>query len=354
MAEAFRQARRGLYTTDPNPRVGCVIARDGAIVGRGWHRAAGQAHAEVLALAEAGDLARGATAYVTLEPCSHHGRTPPCSDALVGAGVARVVMADKDPNPLVDGCRPLAEAGITCESGLMADAAQALNPGFLSRMRSGRPWVRVKLATSLDGRTALGNGASRWITGPAARSDVQHWRARSSAVMTGIGTLLADDPALDLRLEGSQRQPLRVVCDSRWRTPAAARTLALPGLVLIAGLQGLEPPAALADSGAELLPLPASGGRLDLHALLNELGQRGVNELQVEAGATLCGALLEAGLVDEILLYQAASLLGDQARPAFVLPALQSMDTRPRLRIEDCRMLGEDLRLTLRPQRGTA
>lgn len=350
MAEAFRLARLGLHTTDPNPRVGCVIARDGVMVGSGWHRAAGEAHAEVLALAVAGERARGATAYVTLEPCSHHGRTPPCTGALLAAGVTRVVMPGADPNPRVSGRAVLEAAGVRCDSGLMVAEAEALNPGFFSRMRRGRPWLRVKLATSMDGRTALGNGDSRWITGEPARQDVQQWRARASAILTGIGTLLADDPALDVRLAGVTRQPLRVICDSRWRTPAAARTLSLPGRVLIAGLEDVASPQALLESGAELLALPGRAGRVDLVALVAALAGREINELQVEAGPRLCGALLEAELVDELLLYQAPCLLGDQARPAFLLAALDSMQGRHALQLLDSRMVGDDLRLRLRPQ----
>lgn len=350
MAEALRLAERGMHGTDPNPRVGCVIGRDGEILGRGWHRAAGGDHAEVFALAEAGSRAAGATAYVTMEPCSHQGRTPPCTEALVRAGIARVVMAMADPNPRVDGSAALAAAGIACEEGLMAEEAAALNPGFHSRMLRGRPWFRVKLAQSLDGRTALADGSSKWISSPAAREDVQLWRARSSALLTGIGTVLADDPMLDVRLDGATRQPLRVICDSRWRTPPKARTLSLPGQVLIAGLARFTPPTALAASGAELLPLPEHKGQVDLHALATELARREVNEVQVEAGAILCGALLDARLVDEILVYQAPCLLGGGARPAFETRPLALMEQRIALRLQEVRQLGPDLRLRAQPQ----
>lgn len=352
MATALQLARKGLFSADPNPRVGCVLARDDQVVGAGWHRAAGEPHAEVIALQAAGTRARGATAFVTLEPCSHHGRTPPCATALAEAGVTEVVAAMVDPNPDVDGAgmRILAEAGVACRTGLMANAARDLNRGFISRMQSGRPWVRIKLAQSLDGATALANGVSQWISGPAARRDVQHWRARASAIITGIGTVLADDPAMDVRLPDARRQPLRVILDSQWRTPPGARILDRAGEVLIAGLAEHTPPEDLRNSDAELLPLPARNGRVDLEALLHALAGREINEVHVEAGPRLCGALLQARLVDEILLYQAPCLLGEGARSAFAFGPLKRMEGRPEFRFLEARRVGADLRLRLQPQ----
>jgi diaminohydroxyphosphoribosylaminopyrimidine deaminase/5-amino-6-(5-phosphoribosylamino)uracil reductase len=350
MLQAIELAERGLYTTDPNPRVGCVIVNDGEIVGSGWHRRAGEPHAEVHALEQAGELARGATVYLTLEPCSHHGRTPPCAEALLEAGPARVVVAGADPNPRVNGrgMALLEAAGITLQTGLEKDRAEALNPGFLNRMRRGRPWLRLKVAASLDGRTALANGQSKWISGEASRADVQHWRARSSAVLTGIGTILADDPRLDQRLEGVQGQPARVVLDSRLRTPVTARTLSLPGRVLILGA-GMEGAQALEAAGATVERMAAGPGGLDLDAVMDRLGQLEMNEVLVEAGATLAGAFLAAGLVDELLLYLAPCLLGDQGRGMFALGQLTRLSERVQLRILDETRVGEDLRLIMRP-----
>ncbi|MCB1864739.1 MAG: bifunctional diaminohydroxyphosphoribosylaminopyrimidine deaminase/5-amino-6-(5-phosphoribosylamino)uracil reductase RibD [Chromatiales bacterium] len=355
MARAIRLASRGLYSTDPNPRVGCVILRDGEIVGEGWHERAGGPHAEVLALAAAGSRARGATAVVTLEPCSHHGRTPPCAEALLAAGVARVVAATVDPNPAVSGrgLEQLRDAGVEVEVGLLANEAGALNPGFMKRMRSGRPYVRMKLAMTLDGRTALAAGESRWITGPAARADVQRLRGRASAILTGVNTVLADDPSLDVRasecaVNGVIRQPLRVIADSTGRTPAAARTLGLPGSVLIATrATGAE---ALRQSGvdAPLEVCAERGGRVDLADLLDRLGRRGINELHVEAGATLAGALLADRLADEIVLYVAPALLGSGARGLVDLEVAKMSD-RVELRTIDSRSVGDDWRITLMP-----
>jgi diaminohydroxyphosphoribosylaminopyrimidine deaminase/5-amino-6-(5-phosphoribosylamino)uracil reductase len=329
-----------------------VIVRDGAVVGEGWHARAGEPHAEVHALQHAGARARGATAYVSLEPCCHHGRTPPCSDALIAAGVARVVAAMPDPNPKVagEGAAQLRAAGIEVEIGLMESAARALNPGFASRMTRGRPWLRLKLAASLDGRTALADGASRWITGPAARRDVQHWRARSSAILTGIGTALADDPSLTVRELDIGRQPARVVVDSRLRLPAGARLLGLPGQVIVAA--AADDPgrrAALRATGAEVLNLPDGRGGVDLTALMAALAQRDMNEVLVEAGERLSGALLAAGLVDELLLYLAPHALGSDARGLFAFPALTRMDQRIGLNIVETRMIGPDLRILARP-----
>lgn len=351
MAHALRLAEQGLYTTQPNPRVGCVIAHGGEVVGAGFHVRAGGPHAEVHALREAGERARGATAYVTLEPCAHHGRTPPCADALVAAGVARVVVAAEDPFPQVAGrgIARLRAAGIAVEAGLMREAARELNLGFFSRIERGRPWLRLKLAMSLDGRTALAGGESKWITGEAARADVQRWRARSSAILTGSGTVLADDPRLTVRLpEGeSFAPPLRVVLDRGLRTPAGSHVLdgAAPTLLLHAAAAA----AGAHHEAAERDVLPERDGGLDLHAALGLLAGRGCSEVHVEAGPTLCGALFAAGLVDELLLYVAPLLLGDTARPLLRLPPLADMAARWRLETLDRRMLGEDLRLRLRP-----
>ncbi|MDX1460756.1 MAG: bifunctional diaminohydroxyphosphoribosylaminopyrimidine deaminase/5-amino-6-(5-phosphoribosylamino)uracil reductase RibD [Xanthomonadales bacterium] len=347
MSRAFELARLGLYTTDPNPRVGCVLAREGAIVGEGWHRRAGGRHAEVHALEKAGDAAQGATAYVTLEPCSISGRTGPCTEALIEARVSRVIAAVRDPNPRVDGSglARLREAGIAVSQGLEQSSATVLNPGFTMRMRHGRPWVRVKLALSLDGRSALSSGVSQWITGPESRADVQHWRARSSAVLTGIGTLLADDPSLNVRLDAVQRQPARIIVDSRWRTPPTARTMALPGKVIVAGREDLPIPSEL-KKVAECLPVGAStDGNVCLRALMKELAAREINELQVEAGATLAGGFLHAELMDELLIYQAPLILGSGARGAFDTPLLKSMSDRYELNCADRAPLGDDLRI---------
>lgn len=362
MARALELAARGLTTAQPNPRVGCVLAARGRIVGEGWHRRAGEAHAEVIALGAAGTQAAGATAYVTLEPCNHHGRTPPCVDALLAARVARVVYALADPNPHVTGggAGRLEAAGVAVEAGLLAEQAAELNVGFLKRATLGRPWVRVKIAASLDGRTALANGASRWISGAAAREDVQHWRARSSAVLTGAGTVLADDPRLDVRLpaeEGSERrQPLRVVLDSSLRTPPEARLFTVPGDVLIlTALPASDPSweprcAALAAHGAQIETLPAVAGRVPLPSVLDRLGELEVNELQVEAGPTLAGRLVEEGLVDELLLYLAPRLLGPAARPLLGLPEPASIDAAPAFSIIESEQVGDDLRVRLRPR----
>jgi len=361
MQRALELAARGLATTHPNPRVGCVIARGGRVVGEGWHVRAGEPHAEVVALAAAGAQAAGATAYVTLEPCSHQGRTPPCVDALLAARIARVVYCVADPNPLVDGrgAARLEGAGVAVEAGLLADEATELNVGFIKRMRTGRPWVRVKLAMSLDGRTALANGASRWVSGEAARADVQRWRARSAAILTGVGTVLADDPRLDVRESASGQgagQPLRVVLDSALRTPPAARILAPPGETLIitavaAGEPRWEPLcAALAARGARIETLPATGARVPLPAVLDRLGELELNELQVEAGPTLAGELLRQELCDELLLYVAPKLFGPAARPLLVLPEPATPAAAPALTIAEVVPMGDDLRLRLRPR----
>ena len=350
MARALRLAELGLYSTAPNPRVGCVIVKDGRRVGEGWHRVAGEAHAEIHALNAAGDLARGATAYVTLEPCSHYGRTPPCAEALIAAGVARVVSAMQDPNPQVAGrgIVRLATAGVRAESGLLESAAKELNIGFVSRMSRGRPWVRLKLASSLDGKTALENGASQWITGAEARQDGHRWRARACAILSGIGTVRDDDPQLNVRGVETMRQPLKVVVDSRLETPLDARLLS-EGLALLATANAdVEKTAALHARGAQVLCLPNAAGKVDLHALMQELARREINELHVEGGSRLSGALLNAGLVDEILMYLAPCLIGASARGLFDLPALQSLEGRCRLVFHDVRMVGADLRVLTR------
>lgn len=359
MALALRLAERGLFTTSPNPRVGCVLVKDGKVVGEGWHERVGEPHAEVHALRVAGKQAQGATAYVTLEPCSHHGRTPPCADALIAAGVKRVVAAMQDPNPLVagQGLQKLRAAGIEVECGLMEAAARELNIGFVARMSRGMPWVRSKIAASLDGRTALNNGVSKWITGEAARRDVQHWRARSCAVLTGIGTVLADDPQLNVRgtprlirggWEGLPlRQPLRVILDSHLRMPPTARILAGGALVYTVSADAAKC-AALQQKGAEVVQLSGTNGQVDLPAVMLDLAQRSCNEVLVEAGRMLNGALLKAGLVDELVLYLAPQLLGDAARGMADLGELTQLQQRVDLQWQDVRQVGGDLRVVAR------
>lgn len=365
MARALELARRGLYTADPNPRVGCVLVRAGEVVGEGWHRRAGEAHAEAAALEQAGERARGATAYVTLEPCCHQGRTPPCTRSLIDSGVARVVAATVDPDPRVagQGLAALRSAGITADCGLLEAQAEALNPGFVMRHRAGRPLVRCKLAMTLDGRTAAASGESRWITGEAARRDVQRLRARSSAVMVGIGTVLSDDPALTVRPEVLNpaeaghspvewRQPLRIVLDSRLRLPVDARLLALSGPVLIAtAAQDTDKAVALRDAGAEVRRFAGPRGRVDPAALLAYLAGRQVNEVLLEAGAVLSGTMLETGLVDELVIYTAPKLLGDRGRGLFALPAVGGLAEAIRLDIQDIRAVGEDWRIVAKPTR---
>lgn len=352
MAHALRLAERGLATTQPNPRVGCVIARGETVLGSGWHARAGEPHAEVFALREAGASARGATAYVTLEPCAHHGRTPPCADALIAAGVARVVVAHEDPFDQVDGAgiEKLRAAGIGVQVGLMRDAAHELNIGFFSRIQRGRPWVRVKLAMSLDGRTALADGTSKWITGEAARADVQRWRARSSAILSASGTVLADDPQLTVRLHDAPDvvPPLRAIVDTTLRTPAGARVLDGNAPTLVFHAADAKVPAHLADVARAAVRRDDHGG-LDLRAVLHELARHDVNEVHVEAGPVLCGALFAAGLADELLVYVAPVLLGSSGRPMLHLPPLDDMASRWRLHTVDRRQVGDDMRLQLRP-----
>ena len=352
MARAIQLAARGLYTTDPNPRVGCVIVKNGQVIGEGWHVRAGEAHAEIHALQQAGEQAQAATAYVSLEPCCHHGKTPPCSDALIAAQVARVVVAMQDPNPRVagNGMRQLQAAGIQVELGLLEAQAKALNPGFIQRMQMRRPYVRNKLAMSLDGRTAMADGESKWITGDAARQDVQRLRARSSAIMTGVGTVLADDPALTVRLADTERQPLRVIIDSNLSTPLTARLLKEPGETLIMTVNS-DPDlqASLRDAGAEVVQIGNAGQDVDLKLVLANLAERNINEVLLETGATLRGAMLEAQLINEMVFYMAPLLMGDAARGLYRLPQLQQMADRIELDIQDVRPVGKDLRITATP-----
>ncbi len=351
MARAMQLAERGLWTTSPNPRVGCVLVRDGEIVGEGWHEKAGQAHAEVRALQAAGDRAKGATAYVTLEPCCHHGRTPPCAEALIAAGLVRVVAAMTDPNPLVagQGLALLQAAGMATANGLLENEARELNIGFVSRMTRGRPWLRLKAAASLDGKTALNNGASQWITGPDARRDGHAWRARACAVLTGIGTVRDDDPQLSVRDVATNRQPLRVIVDSRLEISPAARILQGEPVLIVGAMENAEKMAQLRSAGHCVEILNNSAGKVDLKALLELLARRGINEVHAEAGFKLNGSLLREGLVDELLLYLAPCLIGHAANGLFNLPELTALDGKQRLQIRDLRQVGVDIRVIARP-----
>ena len=350
MAQALRLAARGLNTTTPNPRVGCVLVRDGLCVGEGWHEKAGAAHAEVGALQAAGAAAQGATAYVTLEPCCHFGRTPPCADALIAAGVARVVAAMRDPNPQVagQGLAKLQAAGIEVTAGLMEAEARELNIGFVARMTRGLPWVRLKIAMSLDGRTALNNGVSQWITGAEARRDAHAWRARSCAVLTGIGTVRDDDPRLTVRDVETTRQPLRVVVDGWLEIQPGARIFEDGSVLVFSSVNDDNRIDRLRQRGAEVICLRDGTGKVDLGGMFRELAARGINEILVEAGARLNGALLRERCVDELLIYQAPLLLGDQARGVAALPELTDMAGRRELDIFETRRIGPDLRLRAR------
>jgi diaminohydroxyphosphoribosylaminopyrimidine deaminase/5-amino-6-(5-phosphoribosylamino)uracil reductase len=353
MARALRLARHGLYTAHPNPRVGCVLVKNDSIIGEGWHRKTGEAHAEVNALANSNGDASGATAYVTLEPCSHHGKTPPCSSALIDAGVAEVVIAMVDPHPKVSGSgiAALEAAGIKVRSGLMSADALRLNEGFCSRVSRARPWVRLKVAASLDGCTSMANGESQWITGKAARADVQRLRAASGAIMVGIGTVLADDPSLTVRDDSfgnDGRQPLRVVLDSELRMPSTARMLGLPGDTVVFCQHDKER-AALERSGAKVSVVTGSGGKLDLAAVLEQLAGLEINDLLVEAGQILAGSLLMAGLVDELVIYQAPHIMGSETRGMFATPNWQELQQKLALNVIDVRQVGVDSRITLRP-----
>ncbi|MEI8034153.1 MAG: bifunctional diaminohydroxyphosphoribosylaminopyrimidine deaminase/5-amino-6-(5-phosphoribosylamino)uracil reductase RibD [Betaproteobacteria bacterium] len=350
MILALDLANRGLYTTTPNPRVGCVLLKQGQLVGQGWHERAGQAHAEVNALREAGQQARGATAYVSLEPCSHQGKTGPCCEALIQAGVVKVVVAMQDPNPLVagQGLQRLREAGIEVEVGLMNAQAQALNLGFISRMRRARPWVRVKVAASLDGKTALLNGQSQWITGPEARADTHHWRARACAILTGIGTVNADDPQLNVRAVNTTRQPFRVVVDSHLRILPKAQLLA-EGTWVVSAIQDAVKMKTLEARGAKVCCIPNKHGQVDLEGLMIHLAAAGgVNELHVEAGAQLNGALLAAGLIDELLIYWAPTVIGHKAQGMFDFPELTVLSNQHRFKRVEFSAVGEDIRIVLR------
>ncbi len=351
MARALRLAERGAWTTRPNPMVGCVIAQGFDVVGEGWHQRKGEAHAEVFAIAAAGDRAKGATAYVTLEPCAHTGSTGPCAEALIAAGVSRVVCAMRDPFPEVDGAgiERLRAAGIEVQVGLMDAQARELNRGFLSRIVRGRPWLRVKLAASLDGRSALASGDSKWISSEASRLDVQRWRARSGALLTGAGTVLMDDPQLTVRMPDGVDvvPPLRVVLDPGLATVARGRVREGDAPTLYLHAPDAKPPRTL---DADHVAVPVQGGLFDLRAVLRLLADRGINEVQLEAGATLAGSFLSAGLVDELLLYIAPVLLGERARPLFDGLHIDEMTERLRLKVVDTRHIGEDLRLLLRPE----
>lgn len=361
MARALQLARAGMYSTSPNPRVGCVLVKNDHIIGEGWHQKAGEAHAEINALAAAGTDAHGATAYVTLEPCSHHGKTPPCAHALVEAGIARVVYALQDPNPEVagKGIAYLKAAGIAVSGPILEEEAAELNIGFNQRMRVGKPWVFAKIASSIDGRTAMQSGESQWITGAAARADVQKLRARSCAIVTGIGTVLQDNPALTVRDEHLQvaglplRQPLRVIVDSHLQTPITAKILHEPGHCLLAYANGETPAAkskiaALLQQGVELIKLPNANGKVNLQALILELAARQCNEIMVESGASLQGALLREQLLDELYIYMAPVMLGSNARPLAMLP-FDNMSQQLRLQIKEIRQIGDDIRWQVKP-----
>jgi diaminohydroxyphosphoribosylaminopyrimidine deaminase/5-amino-6-(5-phosphoribosylamino)uracil reductase len=350
MARALRLAERGLFTTTPNPRVGSVVVRDGEVVGEGFHERAGEAHAEVNALRAAGARAEGATAYVTLEPCVHHGRTPPCVEALLAAKVKRVVVAMGDPNPKVSGrgFDALCAAGVEVASGLLEDEARELNVGFVARMTRGRPWVRLKVAATLDARTALASGESQWITGEAARRDGHRWRARACAILTGIGTVRDDDPRLTVRDVETPRQPLRVLVDSRLEVPLTARLLDGGNLLVAAAIEDRAKAARLRDRGAEVVVLPNAAGKVELEDLVRELGRRALNEVHVEAGFKLNGSLVAAGVVDELLVYIAPKMLGETARGMFNLPGVERLADARRLRLTDVTRIGEDVRLLAR------
>lgn len=357
MARTIQLAAKGLYTTQPNPRVGCVIVSNGEIVGEGFHQQAGGPHAEVHALEQAGLKAKNATAYVSLEPCSHQGKTPPCADALIIAGVSRVVCAMQDPNPLVagQGIKKLQDAGISVDCGILQSEAEALNPGFIKRMKSAMPFVRVKLAMSLDGRTAMASGESKWITGAAARADVQRLRARSSVVLTGSGTVLADDPSMNVRASAKDlgcltepHQPLRAIVDSQLKISTESKILKLPGDCIV--YTTVDEQQAKKFTPAQVVILPSAADKVDLVKMLQHLTELQVNEVHVEAGSELCGALLELHLVDEIVIYMAPHLMGDSAKGLFHLPGLELMAQRINLHIKDIRQIGKDWRITVLPQ----
>jgi len=362
MAQAIKLAHKGRYSCHPNPRVGCLLVQNGSVVGEGFHQRAGEPHAEPIALSVAGDRAQGATAYVTLEPCSHYGRTPPCADALIQSGVSRVVVAMRDPNPRVagSGVERLRQAGIEVHIGLLEPEARALNPGFIKRMKYGLPFVRCKLAMSLDGRTAMASGESKWITSDAARRDVHRLRALSSAVMTGVDTVIADDASLNVRLTAAELgvvgldrdppSPQRVVLDSRLRMPLHSKMLSLPGQTTIFCLEGgPERRCALEAAGAAVVSMPEDNGQVELQAVMRYLAQQEINEILLEAGPRLAGSLLQVGLLDELVIYMAPHLMGDSGRGLFHLPDLVQMQDRIELKIADIRAVGRDWRITAMP-----
>ena len=351
MPRALQLAEQGLYTTMPNPRVGCVIVKDGAVVGEGAHLKAGEPHAEILALHQAGEHASGATAYITLEPCSHTGRTPPCSQAMIDAGIIKVIAAIQDPNPLVagSGLAHLQAHGIETVSGLMQAQAEALNPGFISRMSRGFPYVRSKIAASLDGKTALNNGVSQWITSEPARLDVQHWRARSCAILTGIGTILADNPSMTVRDLQINRQPLKVIVDSQLKIPIDAKILQGGNAIIAFAQQNSQKEAQLLAAGAAVICIPNNEGKVCLKTLLSHLAHMQINEVLVEAGEGLNGALLAQHLIDELLVYYAPKLMGGGAKSMFAMPILTSMSQAIDLTIIDLRQVGVDIRLRAKP-----
>jgi len=353
MSQALQLAGKGMHSTAPNPRVGCVIINDNKVVGEGYHVKAGEPHAEIIALEQAGEYAQGATVYVTLEPCCHTGKTPPCTDALIEAGVKKVVAAQRDPHHRVagQGFAALEAAGIEVKEGLLQAQAAQLNPGFIKRMQHGMPFVRIKLASSLDGRTAMASGESKWITGESARHDVQHWRARSSAILTGVGTILADDPALNTRLDDtSTHQAVRVILDTQLRTPVDAKLFQHKGNVIImTAVADVEQRALFNKHDVEFITCPSSENGVDLQFVLTQLASLEINEVHVECGATLAGSFLQHDLVDEIVLYLAPKLMGDVARGLFHLPELETMADSIKLQIQDVRQFGDDIRLIVAP-----
>ena len=352
MARALKLAEKGLYSADPNPRVGCVVVKDDAIVGEAWHEKAGLPHAEVLALRQAGHAARGASVYVNLEPCCHQGRTPPCTGFLIDSGVKRVVAATEDPNPQVagGGIENLRNVGIDVDVGIMRQEAEALNRGFFHRIKNGRPWVVLKVAASMDGRTAMRSGESQWVSGDQSRRDVHHWRARSSAILTGIGTVVADNPALTVRDVDTERQPLRVIVDSKFTTPRDAKILLQPGRVLVATANEQYMGSEDIDSEhVEVVYVPTTNHTVDLEALMHHLTQRDINEVLVEAGPTLSGAMLQANLVDEVLIYLAPKVLGDEGRGMFSLHGLDRLVDCFKFNLIDIRQFGNDVRIQLKP-----
>ncbi|WP_455198224.1 bifunctional diaminohydroxyphosphoribosylaminopyrimidine deaminase/5-amino-6-(5-phosphoribosylamino)uracil reductase RibD [Kaarinaea lacus] len=354
MARSIRLAERGLFTTDPNPRVGCLLVKNGEVVGEGWHERAGEPHAEIMALRDSGEQAKNAIAYISLEPCCHHGKTPPCSDALIDAGISRAVVAMEDPNPQVagKGVAQLRAAGIEVETGIMTSQAEALNPGFIQRMRHGRPYVRCKMAMSLDGRTAMASGESQWITGEAARRDVHRLRARSSAIVTGVSTVVKDNPSMNARIENEAiSQPVRIVLDSQLNLDSNAKIISLPGKTVICTIsQDRNKIDELKSSGAEVVQLKDDHDKVSLAALMDYLNEQQVNEVMVEAGPTLSGAFLQAGYVDELVVYMAPLLMGDDARGLFSLPGLEKMKDRIELNIIDMSAVGKDWRITAKVQ----